>query len=78
MKFASSTVYRRQVRELNGWLAANFPGQADVELTGLMMLYKNMGDYIITSQIRSFLVALVVITLTMALAFRSCEWNSGA
>jgi hypothetical protein len=75
VKFASSTVYRRQVRELNGWLAANFPGQADVELTGLMMLYKNMGDYIITSQIRSFLVALVVITLTMALAFRS--WRVG-
>ncbi len=75
VNFASSTVYRRQVRDLQGWLAANFPGQADVELTGLMMLYKNMGDYIITSQIRSFLVALVVITLTMALAFRS--WRVG-
>jgi predicted RND superfamily exporter protein/outer membrane lipoprotein-sorting protein len=75
VKFASSTVYRRNVRELRAWLAGNFPAKADVELTGLMMLYKNMGDYIITSQIRSFLAALVVITLTMALAFRS--WRLG-
>ncbi len=75
VRIASSGVYKVQVDGLRRWIAANFPAGVDVELTGLMMLYKNMGDYIIRSQIRSFLAALVLITLTMALAFRS--WRVG-
>ncbi len=75
VEFASSVEYKRQVTDLRAWLDAHIPPGMHVELTGLMMLYKNMGDYIITSQIRSFLAALAVITLIMAVAFRS--WRVG-
>ena len=75
VKFAPSGEYKREIARLRQALPAMFPPGTDVKLTGLMVLYKNMGDYIVRSQIRSFLLALLVITITMAVSFRS--WRLG-
>ncbi len=75
VRFAGSSEYREEIKELRRFLDTRMPEGVRAEPTGLMMLYKNMGDYIVTSQVRSFLAALVVITLTMGIAFRS--WRIG-
>ena len=70
-EFGGSLEYRALQDSMEAFVDRRFPDTVTVEYTGIVTLYKNMGDYIIRSQIRSFRIALLLITLTLVITFRS-------
>jgi hypothetical protein len=66
-----SSEYKELQAAAEAFAAERFPPEVSIDYTGVITLYKNMGDYIIWSQIRSFLFALLIITVAMMIAFRS-------
>lgn len=73
--FGSSTAYKALQDSVSAFAARTFPDDVDMEYTGVVTLYKNMGDYITLSQIRSFLFALLTITVVMMFTFRSVRYG---
>ncbi|MBF0224136.1 MAG: MMPL family transporter [Desulfobacterales bacterium] len=71
----SPSVSARKVKEITDSiiLKANniFQGSADVILGGYMPLYERLIDYLMKSQIESFLLAFIFIFITMGILFRS-------
>ena len=70
-RVGSSSEYRDLQEAVLAFAEDRFPAGVEVNYTGIVTLYRNMGDYLIRSQIRSFLFALLFITLTLAITFRS-------
>jgi predicted RND superfamily exporter protein len=52
---------------------ADFPGSITLEPTGYIPLYVRMMEYVVTTQIRSFAIAFIVIFILIALLFRDVK-----
>lgn len=64
---------RALVEKLEQYLAENpLPG-AEIEITGIGMLWIKMAEYIAQSQMRGYLLAFTIIALILCLAFRSVK-----
>ncbi|NNF06483.1 MAG: MMPL family transporter, partial [Candidatus Eisenbacteria bacterium] len=71
--FSNSSEYGEFMEAVTAYSAEVIPPDVNQDLTGIITLYKNMGDYIVWSQIRSFLFAIVLITIVMMFAFKSVK-----
>lgn len=66
------------VERLEAAVAAGMHGQARAEVTGVGKLVSNLDRYIVASQIRSFLIAFVMVGALMCLFFRSLHIGAWA
>ncbi|MCA9564527.1 MAG: MMPL family transporter, partial [Myxococcales bacterium] len=61
--------------EIEAYVVGQFDGLARAEMTGLGKLILNLDSYILSSQIRSILVAFITIGLMICLMFRSLRFG---
>lgn len=66
-----SAIIAGLIEELQDYLRANPPPGAQVEITGIGLLWLKMGEYIAQSQIEGYLLAFIIIAAILCLAFRS-------
>ena len=72
VSFSESGALAKRLPEVEARLARDFPGpEAKVKLTGFVKLMGDMEHYLVRSQIRSMLLAFLVISLMMFLLLRS-------
>jgi predicted RND superfamily exporter protein len=67
----SSSELRRLTDQLNQWSRANLPEWLSARATGAAILLNNASDAIATSQLKSLVIALIVIYLMTVVMFRS-------
>jgi len=67
----SSKVLLSLVDDVNLFCEENFSSNLNVRVTGTSVLYDNMAELLVKSQIRSILLALLMIFIVMSIVFRS-------
>lgn len=71
MRLGRSSELSEWIEEVSEGLDAHAGDGLEVEMTGGVVLFKNLGDYVVRSQLGSFAVALTLVTACMLFVFRS-------
>ncbi len=66
--YRDASRYRRLIAAINDELRSHFPA-AEIRITGIMALFSAMVENIITTMIKSYIIALLLVTLLMILLF---------
>ncbi len=73
MKQIGSSRYREIVNQIEGYIEKNFSDGVSTTLTGVVHLLIKMQDYLLSSQIKTLSLALIVIFLVMMFLLRSIK-----
>ena len=73
VQMVDSALVSQLIEELSDYLQANPAPQAQVQITGIGMLWLKMSEYIAQSQIQGYGLAFLFIAIVLCLAFRSVK-----
>ncbi len=73
MKNVGSSRYKSIVNNIEGFIKENFPKNVSCAITGIVPLIMDMQGYLIESQIKTFILAFILIFICIALLLKSAR-----